>query len=107
MNKEATIKEYIEKMLREYEIKNNCLEHKENFCIEIFNNIISEEKVIGILKNYGYVFLKKHKGFEINLGYLRENKYFKRYFHDFFKEKSDSTIIKYSIYEFLSKGSED
>lgn len=26
MNKEATIKEYIEKMLREYEIKNNCLE---------------------------------------------------------------------------------
>ena len=78
MNKETMTKEYIEKMLREYEIKNNCLEHKENFCIEIFNNIISEEKVIAILKNYGYVFLKKHKGFEINLGYLRENKYFKK-----------------------------
>ena len=106
MNKETTIKEYIEKMLREYEIKNNCLEHKENFCIEIFNNIISEEKVIVLLKNYGYVFLRKHKNLKINLGYLRENKYFKKYFHDFFKEKSDSTIIKYSIYEFLQKGSE-
>ena len=107
MNKETMTKEYIEKMLREYELKNKGIEHKENFCIEIFNNIISEEKIIAILKNYGYVFLKKHKGFEINLGYLRENKYFKKYFHDFFKEKSDSNIIKYSIYEFLSKGSED
>lgn len=106
MNKETTIKEYIEKMLREYEIKNKGIEHKENFCIEIFNNIISEEKVIVILKNYGYVFLKKHKGFEFNLGYLRQNKYFKKFFYDFFKEKSDSTIIKYSIYEFLQKGSE-
>ena len=106
MNKETMTKEYIEKMLREYELKNKGIEHKENFCIEIFNNIISEEKVIAILKNYGYVFLKKHKGFEINLEYLRENKYFKKFFYDFFKEKSDSTIVKYSIYEFLQKGSE-
>lgn len=47
MNKEAT-KEYIEKMLRGYELKNKNIEHKENFCIEIFNNIISEEKVMTI-----------------------------------------------------------
>ena len=90
-------------MLDEYEknLKNSIKE--ENFSIEILVNAISEKEVLNYLKPFGYSLIKKHEGFEANLGFLRENKFFSKHFNKFFEAKQANTVMKYNIYEFKNK----
>lgn len=94
------LKEYKEKL----ENKQISITEKEIFSIEVIKGFDDDKKIEKEIKTYmnefNFKYIRTHKNLEVNLGYVRENQKFRKYFANLFESKQSTNTVKYEILEF-------